>query len=257
MTKHTKNLRTHFLLTFCLILHVLPLPVQAQGQPIVFSFGRPSIWSLEQAHYLLARMHAENLGLVSKWPDDDVLDPNATNASRINLLKSMLELGVTYDQTAGLQNQATQRNFNRLQVLDGRLDARREELKTIEKELAALKVEEAEAKKNNPNDLNLPLKRVAVENKDAEKNRVNAEITSLEAERKELPKSSATPTKAEAGAADPTQLPDTLYETMLKNNNLNEVVRLLCLNDLFYLLKKTRPEKNNCTIFSCLCFLLN
>ncbi len=32
-------------------------------KPIVVSFGQPNIWSLEQAHYLLARMHMTNLEL--------------------------------------------------------------------------------------------------------------------------------------------------------------------------------------------------
>ena len=39
-------------------------PVFAQRpRPIVITFGQPNIWSLEQAHYLLSRMHRQNLDL--------------------------------------------------------------------------------------------------------------------------------------------------------------------------------------------------
>jgi hypothetical protein len=49
---------------------IWPLPVlraQSQtGQPVIITFGQPNIWSLEQAHYLLARMRSQALKLQSK-----------------------------------------------------------------------------------------------------------------------------------------------------------------------------------------------
>jgi hypothetical protein len=38
------------------------------------------------------------------------LDPNAKNATRINILKSLLEVGVEYDQAKGFQNKQLARN---------------------------------------------------------------------------------------------------------------------------------------------------
>src|SRR2546423_11934645 len=74
-----------------------------QPRPVVISFGQPNIWSLEQAHYLLARMHRQNLDLQTATLGD--LDPNATNASRIDILKTLIEAGVKFDQAVALNNQ--------------------------------------------------------------------------------------------------------------------------------------------------------
>ena len=74
-------------------------------KPVIVSFGQPNIWSLEQAHYLLARMHMTNLELQAKALTDGDLDPNATHASRITILKQLLEIGAQFDQGIGFQNQ--------------------------------------------------------------------------------------------------------------------------------------------------------
>lgn len=79
-------------------------------KPVVVSFGQPNIWSLEQAHYLLARMHMTNLDLKARELADDALDPNAVNGTRINLLKQLFEAGVSFDQGVGFQNDLLTRN---------------------------------------------------------------------------------------------------------------------------------------------------
>src|SRR5882724_6656792 len=70
---------------------------QGRGKPVIITFGQPNIWSLEQAHYLLARMHERSLDLASRTPSDADLDPNATNGSRLSTLKTLLEAGVSFD----------------------------------------------------------------------------------------------------------------------------------------------------------------
>ena len=74
-------------------------------KPIVVSFGQPNIWSLEQAHYLLARMHMTNLELQAKTLTDTDLDPNIIHGTRIEILKQLLEITGQYDQAVGFQNQ--------------------------------------------------------------------------------------------------------------------------------------------------------
>src|SRR5215211_3583795 len=84
-----------------LLTGLLPVSVSAQDRrrkPVVVSFGQPNIWSLEQAHYLLARMHMTNLELQAKALTDADLDPNATNGTRIQILKQLLEINGQFDQ---------------------------------------------------------------------------------------------------------------------------------------------------------------
>lgn len=60
--------------------------------PVVVTIGRPNIWSLEQAHYLLMRMQHQNRGLDQKLPQN--LDPNAVNGNQIRLANQTLGLSV-------------------------------------------------------------------------------------------------------------------------------------------------------------------
>jgi len=105
---------------------LLPFTASAQNKrrkPIVVSFGQPNIWSLDQAHYLLARMHMLNLDLQAKTLSQDDLDPNIAQGTRIQILKQLLQIEAQFDQGAGFQNQRFVENarFN---------DSRRRELIT-------------------------------------------------------------------------------------------------------------------------------
>lgn len=104
--------RNHWLTFFVIasLLSPILLPFSASAQdrkrkPVVVSFGQPNIWSLEQAHYLLARMHMTNLELQAKALTDIDLDPNETHGSRIQILKQLLEVGAQFDQGVGFQNE--------------------------------------------------------------------------------------------------------------------------------------------------------
>src|SRR2546423_15388884 len=97
--KPTKLSWLTLLLPFILLTGGLTAPAAAkkkERKPVVISFGQPNIWSLEQAHYLLARMHRQNLDLQTKNVSRDDLDPNAVNARRINILKTLLEINAQY-----------------------------------------------------------------------------------------------------------------------------------------------------------------
>lgn len=95
-------------LSLTLILTAVPsahlFAQKKERKPVVVSFGQPNIWSLEQAHYLLARMHMTNLDLQAKALTEAELDPNITHGTRIQIIKQLLEIGAQFDQGIGFQN---------------------------------------------------------------------------------------------------------------------------------------------------------
>ncbi len=102
----------------------LPLTASAQiGTRVQIQIGKPSVWSMGQAHYLLADMRQKNRLLKTRMPDDAALDPNATNATAIKILRTLLDVRGEFNQKIGLQNSQAQREerFN----LQRRDDARR------------------------------------------------------------------------------------------------------------------------------------
>ena len=120
---------------------------QPRPRPITITFGQPNIWSLEQAHYLLARMHRQNLDLQTAALGS--LDPNATNASQIDILKTLLQAGVKYDQAVALNNELLRRDktFNvdrRQQLLNDKSNLQSESTQ-LARDIAALKIAKAEA----------------------------------------------------------------------------------------------------------------
>lgn len=122
-----------------------PSLAQQQRRPIVITFGQPNIWSLEQAHYLLARMHRQNLDL--QTAPLGLLDPNAANASRIDILKTLLQAGVSFDQAVGLNNELLRRDkvFNsdrRRQLLNTRSTLQAESTQ-LARDLASLRTAKA------------------------------------------------------------------------------------------------------------------
>src|SRR5918911_4946202 len=76
-----------------------PMTPTALAQPrrvIVVNADQPNVWTLEQAHYLLAQMHRRNLDLKAKSLAD--LDPNEINGLRFEVLRTLIELGVKFDE---------------------------------------------------------------------------------------------------------------------------------------------------------------
>src|SRR5262249_24220169 len=67
-----------------------------RNNPIIVKAEQPNVWTLEQAHYLLEQMHRRNLDLKAKRLDE--LDPNEINGLHFEVLKTLVELGVKFDQ---------------------------------------------------------------------------------------------------------------------------------------------------------------
>lgn len=156
MKRHTTKTQSFIclLLVQVLLIGSLITPIFSQDRPIVISFGQPNIWSLEQAHYLLARMHRQNLDLRTASLGD--LDPNAINATRIEILRTMLSLGISFDDAIRVNNRLLRdnKNFNskrRQQLLNER-DSLQRQSNQLAREIAELQIEKANAKSDEERD---------------------------------------------------------------------------------------------------------
>ena len=96
-----RNLVGQFLL-YTLILNSLVgfsgalVPVRAQKRVIVVNADQPNLWTLEQAHYLLAQMHRRNLDLRAK--NLEKLDTNEIAGLRFDVMRMLVEFGATFNQ---------------------------------------------------------------------------------------------------------------------------------------------------------------
>src|ERR1700674_1785826 len=73
---------------------------QNKDRAIVINADQPNVWTLEQAHYLLAQMHRRDLDLRTKRLED--LDPNTINGLRFDVLRTLIELGANFNQANAL-----------------------------------------------------------------------------------------------------------------------------------------------------------
>ncbi|MDQ3798655.1 MAG: hypothetical protein M3384_04335, partial [Acidobacteriota bacterium] len=92
---------------FCLNL-IVPPEARAQSRPIVITADQPNVWTLEQAHYLLAQIHRRNLDLRAARLED--LDANAIHSNRLDILKTLLDINASYNQAAGFDNKLAAKN---------------------------------------------------------------------------------------------------------------------------------------------------
>jgi len=99
---------------------------------IHLAVGQPSIWSLAQAHYLLATMRESNRGLAVTAP---TLNPNEVNGLRVDVLTQVLGADLEFSGLAGMQNQLAVRQFQSdlasKQTARARLDERSNERQAV------------------------------------------------------------------------------------------------------------------------------
>lgn len=97
-------------LCFSLCLSFVPRQANAQiGSKVQIRIGKPSVWSMGQAHYLLAQMRQKNRTLQTKMPDEATLDPNSINATSISILKTLLDVRGEYNQKLAVENSQARR----------------------------------------------------------------------------------------------------------------------------------------------------
>src|ERR1044071_8153266 len=70
--------------------------VKAQERIIVITAEQPKAWTLEQAHYLLARMRRHSLDPKAKNPEAS--EPNEIDGLRFDLMRLLAEFGANLNQ---------------------------------------------------------------------------------------------------------------------------------------------------------------
>jgi hypothetical protein len=213
---------------------------QRKRKPVVVSFGQPNIWSLEQAHYLLARMHQENLDLRAKGLA--ALDPNETNATRINILRQLLQINAEFDQGIAVQNQRILRNnevndTRRVELTSERDRLRSQALQT-QLDINRLTFERAKMDKDGSTQDQKDLKDAELKQRQADLTAINAnitqhndDITALGAQPSGTPTSptlSATPAQLPSGLLDklPADKLEKLFDDASKDTKLDATTRL-------------------------------
>jgi hypothetical protein len=88
------------------VVLVLATQLNASSEAIRVEVGTPTLWTLEQAHYQLARQRQKNAGLETLWPSPERLDPNALHGSRLDQLRTLFSASVGFDSAAGATNSA-------------------------------------------------------------------------------------------------------------------------------------------------------
>jgi hypothetical protein len=167
-----------------ILAHVFPVYSQDKKR-ISISIGKPAVWTLAQAHYLLANMHQQDRKLKSAEPGD--LDPNAINRNTIDVLRATFGATAEFDAIAGAKNsiltQRLQSNLERQQIVKAQLDQRRNQQAQVAREISALQSEiTALQSAATPNQTAIKAKQDEKAAKDAEKGVIDAQITTLNSE---------------------------------------------------------------------------
>lgn len=116
-----------WLLSLCLILPFCCPPAAAQRRrAIIINAEQPNVWTLEQAHYLLAQMHRRNLDLKASGLGE--LNPNEINGLNFDVMRTLIEFGVSFDDAARFNNSLLTRDqrFDADRAI--RLQTRRDQL---------------------------------------------------------------------------------------------------------------------------------
>ncbi|MBW8874002.1 MAG: hypothetical protein JF614_03495 [Acidobacteria bacterium] len=168
--------------------------------PVTLEIGQPSVWSLAQAHYLLTKMHRTNRSLDTRMPTIDQLDASRANASKLEILRTLLQVDAGFDQSVGLKNQVELQHFRekeerkvqaqiQLQQRQAALQQLDQELLDLNQQSAVLTVQDGLADKARgsapPSDADRQRKEqiaslaVQINAKQAQRTALQTEITSL------------------------------------------------------------------------------
>lgn len=141
MLKHARPTIAYLILA-SLYLPFCAVQTQAQRQKMTVTIGRPNIWSLAQAHYLLANVRNTNRALKVASPGD--LNPNSINGARMEILRTMLGVEAQFSAAQGLTNSVAQQQFQtdfaRKQAAIARLDELSREHLEVIREISAIDV---------------------------------------------------------------------------------------------------------------------
>lgn len=164
-------------------------PKNNRNNSITVQIGQPTVWSMGQAHYLLAKMRSDNFDLVPKQLSSEELDPNKANGTRMQLLKTLLDVEAQYSQKVGLENsinsselqqQVSRRNSAQLLLPQkkNQLEALTDEINKKSILLAELKKRQEQAK-DPEREIQIARLEVEIKQKEAEKTSLTKEVESL------------------------------------------------------------------------------
>ena len=208
----TRETRTAMSILLCLQLLAPAAPAAASQKsgpganykkttgPVTLEIGQPSVWSLAQAHYLLTKMHQTNRSLDTRMPTLDQLDASRANASKLEILRTLLQVDAGFDQSVGLKNQVELQHFRekeerkvqaqiQVQQRQAALQQLDQELLDLNQQIAVLTVQDGLADKARgsapPSDADRQRKEqiasltVQRDAKQAQRTALQAEITNL------------------------------------------------------------------------------
>ena len=199
------------LLISIFILPGVPISVQAQKRVIVVNADQPNLWTLEQAHYLLAQMHRRNLDLKAKSLSD--LDPNEIAGLRFDVMRMLVEFGATFNQADLESNRLLSANqtFNserRQKLLDDRTRLADESVR-LSGQIKDLEIEKSDTEDTDQKK-RLDAKITALTTHQA---KVDKQVESIDAELKTLNAPSGSPTATTGGATfDANKLPKSTFD---------------------------------------------
>jgi hypothetical protein len=141
-------------------------------KPVSMSLGLPTLWTVEEAHYLLSRMSAVNTSLATKAPTPDDLDSNNINAAQLQTIRSALTGDVAYSQGAGIGNSILLQNYRadaaRKQKLEGLRDGYVARQLALEDQISALQAAQATMTSNAASADALKQQQAAIDTKTTE-----------------------------------------------------------------------------------------
>ncbi|MGI8742478.1 MAG: hypothetical protein ACR2NN_07885 [Bryobacteraceae bacterium] len=149
---------------------------------VLVNLGKPNAWTMEQAHYLLERNRAHDLGIAAQ--DLGALDANEIVGYRLDALKTLLSAQVQYDAAAGKKNSTALSQystdisrFNQLRDKQQQLMARQAALGgQLARAQAELSILQAQAQ---PDQGKIQLKNAEITQISGQKGAVDTELTSL------------------------------------------------------------------------------
>jgi hypothetical protein len=106
---------------------------------VIVSLGKPNAWTMDQAHYLLEKNRAHDLGIAVQ--DLGSLDANEIVGYRLDAVKTLLTAQIQYDAVTGSKNKAAVNQYNtdmlRYNLLRGQQDRLRVEQASLANQLAS------------------------------------------------------------------------------------------------------------------------
>lgn len=212
------------ILSIALLLSGLAFPSQAQNRVIVINADQPNVWTLEQAHYLLAQMHRRNLDLRAKKLE--ALDPNAINGLRFDVLRMLVEAGVSYSEASGFTNKLVKENKElsakrRPELVIERDQLRKESLQAT-RDISDLEIEKAKAASQEDKD------RLAAQiaAKTSLRSQIDKEIEFKDNELKTLGDASGEFKSTEPQVAfDKSKLPESVFDEAFKTTTKSLIER--------------------------------